>query len=81
MATPAWMQLHALPDDWALNGLEFLQKDTAFDALTGPFNLTDESGNKLKDEAGNFLVAYNSFTAYPLMLHAYPDNFSLNDSE
>jgi len=81
MATPAWMQLHALPDDWALNGLEFLEKDTEFTAYLGPFYLTDESGNRLTDELGNYLIGNDYFPAFPFMLHSYPDNFSLNDSE
>jgi hypothetical protein len=81
MASPAWMQLHARPDDWNLNGPEFLEKDTEVSVLAGPFYLTDESGNKLTDELGNYLVAYNDFLAFPLMLHSYPDNLSLNDSE
>jgi len=75
MTTP--IELHALQDDWTLNA------DADTDRSTGSvfyfsYNLTDPSGNKLKDPLGNYLVGLQSSTMYPQFLHALPDDFSLN---
>ena len=70
------MLLHALPDDFKLNALDDVERSTGTDFFELVY-LTDELGNRLTDESGNYLVGYLSSTVYPQILHALPDDFRL----
>lgn len=69
--------LHALQDDWTLHANADTTRSTGTSIVSYAY-LTDPSGNKLTDTAGNYLVAGYLETVYPQVLHALQDDFTLH---
>lgn len=71
------IDLHAIQDDWSLRADGDTER-SAGQTFVYEYYLTDTAGNRLTDPSGNYLVARNSETKYPQVLHALPDDFTMN---
>lgn len=70
------LTLNALYSDYSLNAPQSPPKLAV--TVLNVYYLTDPSGNRLKDQSGNYLVGYNSDLTYYTMLNAPASDWNLN---
>lgn len=69
--------LTAVPDDWTVRAMPDTGRIFSVEYLVF-VTLIDEAGNRLVDESGNPLGVMETVTIYPQILHALPDDLTLN---